>query len=49
MLYVQAAHLHLHLTEADHSAGPHNQRGQPVTNETAVLTTVLYMQLLQSD
>ena len=49
MLYVQAADLHLHLTEADHSAGLHNQWGQPVTKDTTVLSTVPYMQLLQSD
>ena len=49
MLYVQAADLHLHSTEADHSAGLHNQWGQPVTKDTTVLSTVPYMQLLQSD
>ncbi len=38
MLYVQAADLHFQLTEADHSAGPHDQRGQPVSEETNMLS-----------
>ncbi len=39
----------LHQTEADHSAGLHHQQGQPVTEETAVLSMVPCMQLLQCD
>ncbi len=38
MLYVQPADLHFQLTGADHSAGPHDQQGQPVTEETRVLS-----------
>jgi len=49
MLSVQAAEFEFQLTKGDHSAGPHNQRSQPVTEETAVLFKILSMQLLQSD